>query len=111
MPDLFDTAFVRDETEHWDSLAKRVAANTIRQSKRDGFAWLARSHAVWVAASLLLAVALMSMLARTDKSSERSGSVEWRELLAPADDVGRAIVLPNAPPAIGALLLDERGGA
>jgi hypothetical protein len=111
VPDLFDTTRVRDDPKHWDALAERVAANAVRESERGGFDWLARSRVGWVAACILLAVALLSTMLRRESSSGTSRRAEWRRVLAPADDVGKAIVLPEGPPAIGALLLGTRGGA
>jgi hypothetical protein len=111
MSDLFDTTHVRDDPAHWDALTERVAANAARESKGGGFEWLAQSRAGWVTASLLLAAALLSMLSSAEKSSATSRSTEWAPALAPADDVGRAMLLPDGPPAIGALLLGDRGGA
>jgi hypothetical protein len=110
MPDFFDTTHVRDDARHWDALAERVAANAARQSKGRAFDWLAHSRASWVATSLLLAAALALIVLPSDNSSVTSRSVEWAQALAPADNVGRAIILHDGPPAIGALLLGERGG-
>src|SRR6266536_4318736 len=85
MTDLFDTASLRDEPEHWRALAERVAASAARESKRGGFDWMARSRVGWVAACLLLAVALMSLVSRSDRfspqSRNESRAVEWSEVL------------------------------
>jgi hypothetical protein len=105
MADLFDTTQVRDDAGHWDALAERVAAAAARESKRGGFDWFAHSHVSWVAASLLLAAALAFMVLATEDSSAKSFGAVWAQAFAPADDVGRAIVLHDGPPAIGALLL------
>jgi len=111
MSDLFDTSQVRDDAAHWDALAERVAADAARESKEGGFAWFANSRASWVAASLLLAAALGFMALPAETSSARRFTADWAQALAPADDVGRAIILPDGPPAIGALVLgDQRGG-
>lgn len=110
MSDLFDTAQVRDDPGHWDALADRITANAARGSKGSGFDWLARSRAGWVAASLLLAASLSFMVLSDEDSSAASLGAEWAQALAPADDVGKAIVLRDGPPAIGALLLDDSGG-
>jgi hypothetical protein len=110
MPDLFDTSQVPDDAAHWDAQAERVAADATRESTRGGFDWFAQSRASWVAGSLLLATALAFGLLPADDSSESSFSAVWAEALAPADDVGRAIILPDGPPAIGALLLGVQGG-
>ncbi len=110
MPDLFDTSQIRDDAGHWDALAERVAADAARGSEGSGFRWFAHSRVSWVAASLLLATALAFMVLPARTSSARSFSAEWAQALAPADDVGRAIVLHDGPPAIGALLLGGQGG-
>jgi hypothetical protein len=111
MPDLFDTRQISDDTRHWDALAERIAADAARESKGGGFEWFAHSRASWVAASLLLAAAVAFTVLSAEDSSARSFSAVWAQALAPADDVGRAIILPDGPPAIGALLLgDQRGG-
>jgi hypothetical protein len=106
MPDLFDTHQVPDDAAHWDALAERVAADAARESKGSGLDWFAHSRANWVAAFLLLAAALAFMVLPAENSSARSVSAEWAQVLAPADDIGRTIILRDGPPAIGALLLD-----
>ena len=109
MPDLFDASQVPDDGAHWDALAERVAANAARESEGSGFDWFAQSRASWVAASLLLAAALAFGVLPAGDPSASSLSAVWAEALAPADDVGRAIILPDRPPAIGALLLGGQG--
>ena len=108
--DLFDTSDVRDDAGHWDALAERVAAHAARESNTGGFDWFAHSRASWVAASLLLAAALVFMVLPAENSPSRSFGAEWARALAPADDVGRAIILQDGPPAIGALLLGGQDG-
>jgi len=105
MPDLFNTSQIPDDTRHWDALAERVAADAARESKGEGFEWFAHSRASWVAASLLLAAALAFMGLPVEDSSAKNFSAGWAQALAPADDVGRAIISHDGPPAIGALLL------
>jgi hypothetical protein len=109
MPDLFDTTHVRDDPTSWDALAQRVAANATRRSRGSGFDWLAQARMSWIAASLLLAAAVAFMVLPAGKSSVRTPNAEL-QVLAPADDVGKAIVLREAPPAIGALLLSSQSG-
>lgn len=106
MPDLFDTSEVRDDPDHWDALAVRVAAHAAREAEASAFEWLAGSRAGWVAASVLAAAALALIAAPRDKRSV-AGSIgaQWAGALAPADDVGRAMVLRDGPPAIAALLV------
>lgn len=111
MSNLFDTTTIRDDAEYWDVLAKRVAANAARESKASGFDWLAQSRASsWLAASLLLVAALAFLVLPTESSSAGRPRADWDQALAPADDVGQAIVLRDAPPAIGALLLRVQVG-
>jgi hypothetical protein len=105
MRDLFDTSQVRDDTRYWDALAERVAAAAARASSAGGFAWFAHSRASWVAASVLLAAALAFMALPAENSSAKGFSTAWAQALAPADGVGRAILWPDGPPAIGTLLL------
>jgi hypothetical protein len=109
MSDLFDTTQVRDEPEHWDALAQRVATTAARESRRGGFDWLANSRAGWVAASLLVAAVLTFIMLPAEDQAARSVVPEWARSLAPTDDVGKVIVLRDSPPAIGALLLDAEG--
>jgi hypothetical protein len=108
MPDLFDTSRLRDAPAHWDALAERVAATAARESARGGLVWFADSRAGWIAASLLLAAALAFTVLPAEDSGRGSLSLEWVQALAPADDIGKAIISADSPPAIGALLLDGR---
>lgn len=110
-PDLFDTSRVRDDAGYWDALAERIAADAARVSKEGwggGFEWFAHSRASWVAASLVLAAAAAFLMLPSEASSTRNLNADWALALAPADDVGRALVLRDDPPAIGALLLGRR---
>jgi hypothetical protein len=110
MPEFFDTTRVADDPEHWNALAERMAATAARASKRGGIDWLSTSRAGWVAASLLL-IAALALMTPAESSSAKSFSEEWAQALAPADDVGKAIIVRDRPPAIGALLLaDPREG-
>jgi hypothetical protein len=109
MPDRFDTTQVRDESAHWDALAERMAATAVRESRRSGFDWLTNSRAAWVTVSLL-AAAVLAFVMRPAAGPPTGNSGEWAQALAPADDVGSAIVFRESPPAIGALLLAGRGG-
>jgi hypothetical protein len=111
MADLFDTSQVPDDAAHWDALAARVAAGAVRVSPGDSFTWFADSRAGWLAAGLLLAAALLSRTLPDDDASAGSVTSDWTEALAPVDDVGRALMVPNGPPAIGALLLRAQSGS
>jgi hypothetical protein len=110
MTNLFDTSCVRDEAGHWNEIAERIAGIAARKSKASSAEWLAHSRAGWISACLLLSAALLSIFTQTEKASAARRGAEWAELLAPADEVGKGIVLPDRPPSIGALLLDERRG-
>jgi hypothetical protein len=109
MSTLFDATRVPDDGEYWDALAARVAAHVARESRRGGVDWLAHSRASWVAASLLLAAALAFMVRPAEHSRVTIHRAEWAEAFAPADDVGKAIVARDRPPAIGALLFADQG--
>jgi hypothetical protein len=102
MTELFDTSGIRDDDAQWDALAARVAARALERHSSGRFG---DSTASWVAASLLFAAALVIMIVSA-RTSPQQGVAEWRTALAPADDVGRAIAVRDAPPAIGALVLD-----
>lgn len=110
MPDLFDTSEIRDDAGHWDALAERVVADAAREPIASGFDWFAHSRASWVATALLLAAALAFIVLPDENSSATRFSAEWAQVLTPADDLGKAIILPDGPPSIGALLLGGQGG-
>jgi len=110
MTDVFDTTQIRDDTAYWDALAARVAREAVHRSKQSGFDWFVHSRASWVAASILLAAALVLMVLPSQRESAKTFGAEWARALAPADDVGRAIVLRDGPPAIGALVLSGQRG-
>lgn len=106
----FDTDQVRDDPAYWDVLAKRVAANAAHRSNASGINWLAHSRMSWIAASLVLATALAFIVLPADKRSANRPDGDWERVFAPADAVGKALVMHNAPPAIGALLLSGASG-
>lgn len=105
MSEFFDTEAVRDEPAHWDALARRVAENATRSSRRGAFEWVAQSRAGWIAASLVCGLSVVSLAALSRSSSAASRAAEWARLITPTDNVGRAISMSNTPPAIGTLLL------
>jgi hypothetical protein len=107
MPEFFDTSRVADDPEHWNALAERIAVTAASASKRSSVDWLATSRAAWVAASLLL-VGAWALLAPTERSAEKTVTDDWTQALAPTDDVGKAMIVRDSPPAIGALLLGDR---
>jgi hypothetical protein len=106
MSDLFDTSRVPDDTVYWDALAARVATNALSQSRAGGLVRVAQSRAGWVSASLALAAALAFMLLPGGRNESLG---DFSEALVPTDDVARAIIVSEAPPAIEALLLPAPG--
>ncbi len=110
MPEFFDTNRIADDPEQWNALAERVAETAARASKRSTVDWLATSRAGCVAASLLL-VAAWALMTPTKSSSAKTFAAEWVQALAPADDIGKTIIVRNSPPPIGALLLANRRGS
>jgi hypothetical protein len=103
MADLFDTDRVRDDPEHWDALAARVAAAATHRSAGGAISWLAERRTSWVVASLAFAAVLLSMWA----SAETAAPAAWTQVLAPSDDVGKIMTFRDSPPVIGELLLDR----
>ncbi|MGH7696033.1 MAG: hypothetical protein ACRENH_13690 [Gemmatimonadaceae bacterium] len=111
MMDVFDTRRVPDDEAYWDALAQRVAEAAAREAGATSFDWLAQSRMSWVAASLLLAGALTLLLLPNEARSARKMAVDWEQALAPTDEIGRAMLSGDAPPAVGVLLLrDARDG-
>jgi hypothetical protein len=114
MPELFDTSGVPDDEAHWDALATRVASRVATGALADRRAGrFSSSPAVWLGVSALFAAGLVAMIlsgrpasSNSSNSSNSSDGGELRVVLAPADDVGRALAVRDAPPAIGALLLE-----
>ena len=109
MSELFDTAQVRDDPTYWNALAQRVAERAAHASTEQAFEWLGRSRASWVVASLLVAAGLALIMLSPNKSLAPSRIAEWTDAIAPTDEVGKAIGLPDRPPPIDALLLAPRG--
>jgi hypothetical protein len=105
-PDLLDTAHIHDNPEHWDALAARVATAVARASRRGGFNWLANSRAGWVVVCILMVTVLTLSMLPVEPSAQTSERAPWAEMLAPSDEVGRAIAVLDDPPPIGALLLN-----
>jgi hypothetical protein len=111
MTELFNTRDVRDDPEHWDALANRVAATAVLRSKeKSSFGWFAHSRASWAAASVLLAAALTFMVLVTRRASLSDFSVDWGQALGPTDQVGKTMILRDRPPALGALLIGTGDG-
>ena len=108
--DFFDTSQIPDDGEYWAALAKRVAVEAEHDSNATAFGWFARSRVGWVAASILLAAALMLSVVPARPSSPTTYRAAWEQALAPADDVGKSVVSSSSPPAIAALLLANQTG-
>jgi len=104
-PDLFDTAHIRDEPEHWDALAQRIMTSAVRASKRGAVSWLGSSRTAWVVVCLFVAAALVIVMLPADRAARVTQRSQWAEMVAPSDEVGQAIVVRESPPAVGALLL------
>ena len=109
MPELFDTKGIQDDPAHWDAVALRVAENATRESGRGAFNWLAQSRVGWIAASLLLSVALFAM-ASASGDSVQTLRADWMQVVAPGDDVGRQMAVSETPPVVSSLLVQTRGG-
>jgi hypothetical protein len=101
MTEIFDTSSVRDDDAHWQALAERVTANVIAGNDSGR---IAAPAALWVGVSLAFAASLALMIFSGRPVSARDDAA-LRVALAPADDVGRALALPDAPPKIGDLVL------
>jgi hypothetical protein len=96
----------RDDLEYWNALADRVAAAAARRTRIDAVGWLAHSRVAW-ALTCLLGVTALTFAAGARRAGAGTGRVELSVALAPADGVGKAIVLDQQPPAIGALLIEQ----
>jgi hypothetical protein len=101
MTEIFDTSSVRDDAAHWQALAERVAANAVAANSARR---IAPPAALWVGVSLAFAASLALMILSGRPASSRDDAA-LRVALAPADDVGRALVQLDAPPKIGDLML------
>ena len=102
---LFTDVPVHDDAAHWDALAARVTASSLRDSRADAVSRFGESRAAWLVAASLLFAALAYLAAPALPAVPQAS--EWSQALAPADDVGRALAGLGGPPAIGALVLAE----
>jgi hypothetical protein len=102
MTELFGTNGVHDDDAHWDALASRVATRALAEQRAGRFA---SSPAIWLGVSALFAAGLVVMIL-SGQPAPSPDSGELRVVLAPPDDVGRALAVRDAPPAIGALMLE-----
>jgi len=111
MTELFDTTGMRDDHEHWDSLAARVTRSALARGDRGNeLMAFAGSWSGWLAATILAGIAAGVIL--LSRSGVAGGSAsDWGNALQPSDDIGRSITAAATPPFIGALLLNaERSG-
>ena len=104
MPDLFDTRQIPDDASYWDTLAERVTTHAARDSSGTVLDWFSHSRSSWIAASVLLAAGIAFMLLPVEDSSAPGLAPAFSQPVAPADDLGKAIVSRDAPPSVGALL-------
>jgi len=109
MTDLFDTTAIQDDPEYWDALATRIASDVgQRASTLD---WLAYSRSGLIAACVAVAASLAFVMSTSRLQSSRDASVAWTTALTPADDVAKAMLSRQAPPAIESLLFPQRSEA
>jgi hypothetical protein len=106
MSEIFNTNDVPDDHAHWDALADRVTAAAIATSRTGRFA---APRALWIGVSLAFAASLVAMIASGPRPT-LGGAGAISIALVPADDVGRAIALASAPPAVGELVLGSATG-
>jgi hypothetical protein len=105
MTDLYPINIDNDNGERWDERAARVAREAMRQSDARGGVAFAQSRVTWIAASLLFAAGLVLMVVSA-RAPVASPTAELQLVVAPADDLGRAIALRERPPEIEALMLE-----
>ena len=104
MSQLFDTSAINDDPARWDERAEQVAALAARRATRAGVTRIVQSRAGWVTVCALFVTALAAAALASGVSPARFGA-EWDRALAPADEMGQAIILREGPPAIGMLML------
>lgn len=112
MTELFDATPMPDDPRYWDALAERVAARARGdRSARSARSihWLAKPRARLIAASLVLTAALAAATLGRGADVPQRLATDWALALAPDDGLARALVVRDDPPAVAALLLDERG--
>jgi hypothetical protein len=100
-----DRNSLRDDVDYWDDLAERVSRSAAHAAKQTTLDWLAEPRARITVGCVLLAAAL----ALTTRTSSPGVPADLAQVIVPSDQVGQAILLSSSPPAIGALLLSERG--
>jgi len=109
MTDLFDTTAIQDDPEHWDTLAARITSHVAQRGST--LDWLAHSRAGFFAACFAVAASLAFLMSVPRPPSTLNASVAWTTALTPADDVAKAMLERQAPPAIESLLFPQRSEA
>ena len=102
MSELFDTTELRDDSEHWDAMAERVAAAVVRAQTPSLLDWLASSRIVWLTAAIAVMTLLVLVLWEPEPSARATQT--WVPLIAPADSSGKIMTIADRPPAIETLL-------
>ena len=110
MTDLFTTTGVRDDPDHWDTSAARIAEAATRTVQGNEWAWFASSRGAWLAASILLIIAAFSVRSATENPPFSDPNGVLRRALVPSEDTATALVLRSVPPSIETLLLGRRAG-
>ena len=99
----------RDDPEQWEALARRIVTE-VSESKHGGLEWLSTSRVAVLTVFGLMATAFALITWPSAGSNDAGPRPQWTGTLAPADEVGRSIVLRDEPPAVGALMLDTTTG-
>ena len=105
MPELFDTAGLRDDAEHWDAMAAKVAAGACRRSNTP-IGLIGRSNASLVVAIVVLLIAGLWTLS---PAVSRSQDVPLAQFLTTADGIGQQMLAVEAPPPVADLLFVPAG--
>jgi hypothetical protein len=96
---------LRDDADYWDDLAERVSRSAAQASRETTLDWLAEPRAGIAVGCFLLAAAL----ALTTRTRPAETPADLALFIVPSDQAGQTILLSAHPPAIGGLLLSERG--
>ena len=105
MPELFDTAGLRDDAEHWDTMAAKVAAGARRRSNTP-VGWIGRSNVALVVAIVVLLGAGVWTLS---PAVSRPRGVALTQVLTTADGIGQQMLAAEAPPPVADLLFVPAG--
>src|SRR5262249_17452968 len=102
MSELFDTSQVRDDAEHWDTVAERVMA-AVAQGRPALIEWLASPRIIALAACSIV-VALSMLVLRREGQPAGPTAQELAALLGPADPAGKIMTVADRPPEIERLV-------